>query len=326
MKQINSDLLIVGAGPSGIYAAYYAGFRGLSTVVIDSLEEAGGQITAMYPEKLIFDVAGFSAIKGKDLINELLKQAGAYSPNYILGETANELTKNADGSFTVKSETHEITVKAIIITGGIGKFTPRPLPAATEWHGKGLVHFVPHFELHKDENIVIVGGGDSAFDWAMALHPIAKSISLVHRRDAFRAHEASVVEVKKLGVNFYLESEVSEVTGSDKIEQVSVKNIKTGEVTNLPTDTLVAALGFTANIGPLAEWGIDLEKRRILVDTSMMTNVEKIYAAGDISTYPGKVALISVGFGEAATAVNNAAVAINPEAHLFPGHSSGSVE
>jgi thioredoxin reductase len=326
MKQINSDLLIVGAGPSGIYAAYYAGFRGLSTVVIDSLEEAGGQITAMYPEKLIFDVAGFPAVKGKDLINELIKQASAYNPTYILDETANELIKNSDGSFTVKSENHEINIKAIIITGGIGKFTPRPLPAATEWHGKGLVHFVPHFELHKDENIVIVGGGDSAFDWAMALHPIAKSISLVHRRDAFRAHEASVVEVKKLGVNFYLESEVSEVSGSDKIEQVTVKNIKTGEVTNLPTDTLVAALGFTANIGPLAEWGLELEKRRILVDTSMMTNVEKIYAAGDISTYPGKVALISVGFGEAATAVNNAAVAINPEAHLFPGHSSGSVE
>ena len=326
MKQINSDLLIVGAGPSGIYAAYYAGFRGLSTVVIDSLEEAGGQITAMYPEKLIFDVAGFPAVKGKDLINELIKQASTYNPTYILGETANELIKNSDGSFTVKSESHEINIKAIIITGGIGKFTPRPLPAASDWHGKGLVHFVPHFELHKDENIVIVGGGDSAFDWAMALHPIAKSISLVHRRDAFRAHEASVVEVKKLGVNFYLESEVSEVSGSNKIEQVAVKNIKTGEVTNLPTDTLVAALGFTANIGPLAEWGLELEKRRILVDTSMMTNVEKIYAAGDISTYPGKVALISVGFGEAATAVNNAAVAINPEAHLFPGHSSGSVE
>jgi thioredoxin reductase (NADPH) len=326
MKQINSDLLIVGAGPSGIYAAYYAGFRGLSTVVIDSLEEAGGQITAMYPEKLIFDVAGFPAVKGKDLINELIKQASTYNPTYILGETANELIKNSDGSFTVKSESHEINIRAIIITGGIGKFTPRPLPAASEWHGKGLVHFVPHFEFHKDENIVIVGGGDSAFDWAMALHPIAKSISLVHRRDAFRAHEASVVEVKKLGVNFYLESEVSEVSGSDKIEQVNVKNVKTGEVTILPTDTLVAALGFTANIGPLAEWGLELEKRRILVDTSMMTNVEKIYAAGDISTYPGKVALISVGFGEAATAVNNAAVAINPEAHLFPGHSSGSVE
>jgi len=326
MKQINSDLLIVGAGPSGIYAAYYAGFRGLSTVVIDSLEEAGGQITAMYPEKLIFDVAGFPAVKGKDLINELIKQASTYNPTYILGETANELIKNSDGGFTVKSESHEINIRAIIITGGIGKFTPRPLPAASEWHGKGLVHFVPHFEFHKDENIVIVGGGDSAFDWAMALHPIAKSISLVHRRDAFRAHEASVVEVKKLGVNFYLESEVSEVSGSDKIEQVNVKNVKTGEVTILPTDTLVAALGFTANIGPLAEWGLELEKRRILVDTSMMTNVEKIYAAGDISTYPGKVALISVGFGEAATAVNNAAVAINPEAHLFPGHSSGSVE
>jgi ferredoxin/flavodoxin---NADP+ reductase len=326
MKQINSDILIVGAGPSGIYAAYYAGFRGLNTVVIDSLEEIGGQITAMYPEKLIFDVAGFVGIKGKDLINNLKAQADPYNPTYILNESANELSKNSDGTFTVKSENHEINVKAIIITGGIGKFTPRPLPAAADWHGKGLVHFVPSFELHKDENVVIVGGGDSAFDWALALHPIAKSISLVHRRDAFRAHEASVEQVKKLGINFYLESEVSEVKGSNKIEKVVIKNLKSQAESELPADTVVAALGFTANIGPLAEWGLELDKRRIVVNTSMMTNVDKIFAAGDISTYPGKVALISVGFGEAATAVNNAAVAINPEAHLFPGHSSGSVE
>jgi thioredoxin reductase len=326
MKLLNADLLIVGAGPAGIYAAYYAGFRSLSTVVIDSLEEAGGQITAMYPEKLIFDVAGFPAVKGKDLIKNLMDQAAAFKPTYVLGETANELIKNPDGSFTVKSENHEINCKAIIITGGIGKFTPRPLPAAEGWQGKGLVNFVPSFELHKDEDVVIVGGGDSAFDWALALHPIAKSVSLVHRRDAFRAHEASVEQVKKLGVTFYLESEISEVFGSDKIEKVAVKNVKSGDVTELKADTLVAALGFTANIGPLAEWGLELDKRRIVVNSSMMTNVDKIFAAGDITTFEGKVALISVGFGEAATAVNNAAVAINPEAHLFPGHSSGSVD
>lgn len=316
----------MGAGPTGIYAAYYAGFRGLSTVVIDSLEEAGGQIIAMYPEKLIFDVAGFPGIKGKDLIKNLMQQASVFNPNFILNETATELTKNANGSFTIKSEKHEILAKAVIITGGIGKFTPRPLPAAADWHGKGAVHFVPHFELHKDENIVIVGGGDSAFDWAMALHPIAKSVSLVHRRDAFRAHEASVAQVKELGVKFYLESEVSEVQGSDKIEKVVIKHLKTEAATEISADTLVAALGFVANIGPLVEWGLELEKRKILVDTSMKTNIDNIYAAGDISTYPGKVALISVGFGEAASAINNAAVAINPGAHLAPGHSSGSVE
>lgn len=326
MKRLDTDILIVGAGPAGIYAAYYAGFRNLTTVLIDSLEEAGGQITAMYPEKLIFDVAGFAGIKGKDLISNLVKQAGEFNPTYVLGETATELIKNSDGTFTVKSENHEINAKAIIITGGIGKFTPRPLPAAEGWQGKGLVHFVPSFELHKDEDVVIVGGGDSAFDWALALHPIAKSVSLVHRRDAFRAHEASVEQVKKLGVKFYLESEVSEVFGKEKIERVALKNVKSGEITELKADTLVAALGFTANIGPLNEWGLELDKRRILVNSSMMTNVEKIFAAGDITTYEGKVALISVGFGEAATAVNNAAVAINPEAHLFPGHSSGSVE
>jgi len=326
MANHNFDILIIGAGPAGLYGAYYAGFRGMSVAIMDSLEEPGGQITAMYPEKAIFDVGGFPSIKGKDLIENLLNQAKPSNPKFFLDQTATNLEINPDKSITINSEKETINAKAVIITGGIGKFTPRPLPAADGWAGKGLVHFVPKLDEHKGKDVVIVGGGDSAFDWANELFPIAKSITLIHRRDKFRAHQATVDQVSKLGVNLVTEAEVTQVLGTEKIEKIEYKNSKTNETKVIDCQTLVAALGFTANIGPLANWGLNLEARKIVVDSGMHTNIERIFAAGDISTYPGKVALISVGFGEAATAVNNAAVAINPDAHLFPGHSSGGVE
>ncbi len=322
----NVDILIIGAGPAGLYGAYYAGFRGMSVGLMDSVEEPGGQITAMYPEKAIFDVGGFSSIKGKDLIDNLLTQAKPSNPKFFLNQTATTLKQNPDKSLTITSESETINAKAVIITGGIGRFTPRALPAAEGWGGKGLVHFVPKLSVHAGKDVVIVGGGDSAFDWANELHPIAKSVTLIHRRDKFRAHQATIDQVTALGVPLITEAEVTKVSGSAHIEKIEYTNTKTKEATELKCDTLVAALGFTANIGPLAEWGLSLESRKIVVDSGMHTNLERVFAAGDISTYPGKVALISVGFGEAATAVNNATVAINPEAHLFPGHSSGSVE
>ena len=320
------DILIIGAGPAGLYGSYYAGFRGMSVALMDSLEEPGGQITAMYPEKAIFDVGGFSSIKGRDLINNLLTQAKPSNPKFLLNQTATTLKQNADKSLTITSEKETVNAKAVIITGGIGRFTPRPLPAADGWSGKGLVHFVPKMSDHAGKDVVIVGGGDSAFDWANELHPIAKSVTLIHRRDKFRAHQATVDQVKALGIELITEAEVTKVSGGSHIEKIEYMNSKTKETKELNCQTLVAALGFTANIGPLAEWGLNLESRKIVVDSGMHTNIERLFAAGDISTYPGKVALISVGFGEAATAVNNATVAINPEAHLFPGHSSGSVE
>ena len=320
------DVLVVGAGPVGIYAAYYTGFRGLTCAIMDTLPEAGGQITAMYPEKAIYDVAGFPKIKGKDLVSALVEQAAPYDPKYLLGHTAETLQTSEEGPVVVTSDKGEtITCGAVIITGGIGRFTPRPLPAADGWESKGLVHFVPKLDAHAGKDVVIVGGGDSAFDWVTELHPIAKSVTLVHRRAAFRAHESTVEAVKKLGVPLLVDSEVSKVFGNGSIESIEVTHTPTGEVKVLPAQTLVAALGFVANIGPLADWGLELQKRRILVDSTTHSNLPRVFAAGDISTYPGKVALISTGFGEAATAVNNAAIVINPEAHLFPGHSTGEV-
>lgn len=320
------DILIIGAGPAGLYGSYYAGFRGLSVGLMDSLEEPGGQITAMYPEKAIFDVGGFASIKGKELIDNLLTQSKPSKPKFFLNQTATTLKQNADKSISISSETENVNAKAVIITGGIGRFTPRPLPAAQGWAGKGLVHFVPQMSVHAGKDVVIVGGGDSAFDWANELHPIAKSVTLIHRRDKFRAHQATVDQVKALGIPLITEAEVTKVSGTNHIEKIEYTNVKTNETTEINCQTLVAALGFTANIGPLADWGLNLDSRKIVVDSGMNTNIERIFAAGDISTYPGKVALISVGFGEAATAVNNAAVAIDPEAHLAPGHSSGNVE
>jgi len=319
MATHNVDILIIGAGPAGLYGSYYAGFRGMSVALMDSLEEPGGQITAMYPEKAIFDV-------GRDLIDNLLTQAKPSKPIFLLNQTAATLQQNPDKSLTITSEKETVNAKAVIITGGIGRFTPRPLPAADGWGGKGLVHFVPKMSDHAGKDVVIVGGGDSAFDWANELHPIAKSVTLIHRRDKFRAHQATVDQVKALGIPLITEAEVTKVSGTNQIEKIEYTNSKTKEVKEINCQTLVAALGFTANIGPLAEWGLNIESRKIVVDSGMHTNIERVFAAGDISTYPGKVALISVGFGEAATAVNNATVAINPEAHLFPGHSSGSVD
>ena len=322
------DILIIGAGPSGLYAAYYAGFRGWSVVVMDALPEAGGQITAMYPEKDIFDVAGYTTVKGRVLVENLVASAAPYSPTYVLGEQAVSLeTAEGGPALVTGSLGTTVSAKAVIITGGIGSFTPRALPADDGWEGRGLVYFVPQLSVHADKDIVIVGGGDSAFDWAYALQPIARSVSLVHRREQFRAHGSMIDTVRDMGVRLLTSSEVTAIRGSqESVEQVQVRHKETGEITVLPAQTVVAALGFVANIGPIATWGLELEKRRILVDTAMRTNLPAVFGAGDIVTYPGKVPLISVGFGEAALAVNNAAPIVEPGMGIFPGHSSGGSE
>jgi thioredoxin reductase (NADPH) len=321
------DILIIGAGPAGLYGAYYAGFRGWSVAVMDALPEVGGQITAMYPEKDIFDVAGFPAVKGRVLVEQLVAAAAPFAPTYLLGEQAVELQTSADEPVLVTGSSGSVVrAKAVIITGGIGSFTPRALPADDGWAGRGLVYFVPRLADHADKDIVIVGGGDSAFDWAHSLAPIARSVALVHRREQFRAHGSMVEGVRAMGVRLFTSSEVSAIRGNGVISEVEVTHKTSGEVTTLPAQTVVAALGFVANIGPIAGWGVELTKRHISVDTAMRTNLPRVFAAGDIVTYEGKVPLISVGFGEAALAVNNAAPIIEPGMGIFPGHSSGGGE
>ena len=321
---IRTDVVVIGAGPAGLYATYYAGFRGFKVLVVDALSEIGGQITAMYPEKEIFDIAGFPAVKGRDLVDGLIRQAQSANPTYKLATRVEKLEEIPNGIRLVLDSKEVVETKAVIIAGGIGAFTPRALPVGMEWLGKGLVHFVPSLIEHKDKNIVIAGGGDSAFDWAYSLKPIAKSVTLVHRRDAFRAHAATVEQVKNMGVELITSAEISEVNGDDQITSVEIVFKETGEKRQLDCDTLVAALGFVANIGPIAEWGLQLEKRHIAVSSNMETSIKRVFAVGDIATYAGKVPLISVGFGEAALAINNAAPYIDEHSGVFPGHSSGS--
>jgi thioredoxin reductase len=308
------DLLIVGAGPSGLFAAYYAGFRELTVAIVD----------ALYPEKMIYDVAGFPAIRGRDLVTALVEQAAQAKPLYLLGRQARDLTEAGDRLVVALTDGSSVSAGAILITAGIGEFRPRPLPAGDGWLGRGMVHFVPALAVHEGQDVVIVGGGDSALDWALALHPIASSVTIVHRRAQFRALPSTVRQVRELGVPIIVDAEVNELRGGDEgLHEVDVQ-VKNGELMTLPAHTVVAALGFLADLGPLESWGLELDHRAVRVDPTMRTARDRIYAAGDVAAYDGKVKLIATGFGEAATAVNNIAVALNPTAHLFPGHSSNA--
>jgi len=326
---LERDLLIIGAGPVGLYAGYYAGFRGLSTAIIDSLPEAGGQVSAMYPEKPIYDVAGFPAVLGRELVENLVLQAAPFHPLYLLGQRAVSLRHLEDGTIEVETEAVQpnqppalLHVRAVVISAGIGGFTPRPFPAGSEWLGRGVSFFVPSLALHAGQDVVVVGGGDSACDWALSLEPVARSVALVHRRAGFRAHEHSVARLNTSSVEVVTEAEVTKLIGGEVLETVEITR-NDGTTVSRPAQAVIAALGFIANLGPVRDWGLEIVGGRyVSVGSTMATNLPGVFGAGDVVDYPGKVRLISVGFGEAATAVNNAAVLLHPNEQIFPGHSS----
>ena len=326
VRSVDVDLLIIGAGPVGLYGAYYAGVRGLRVAVVDSLSEAGGQVAALYPEKRIYDVAALPVVRGRELIANLLEQVAPFGPLFLFGQEAQSYTRDAEGRLTVVTGAGtEIRCRSVVITGGIGTFTPRALPAGDSHLGRGLSYFVPDPEVHRGAHVVIVGGGDSALDWAIMLEPIAASVTIVHRREEFRAHAATVSAALRSSVHFITSAQVTELHGEGHLEGATVAIAGPDGPTQrrIGCTAVVAALGFLANLGPLRQWGLTLrDNRHIMVDSAMRTSVPAMFAAGDITEYDGKVRLISVGFGEVATAVNNAAVLIDPEAKLFPGHSS----
>jgi thioredoxin reductase (NADPH) len=319
-QRIQADLLIIGAGPAGLFATYYAGFRDMRVALADSLPELGGQITAMYPEKEILDVAGFPSVKGRDLVSALVAQAATAEPAYLLGKTAISLEHREDSLSVGFDDGSVVEAKAALITAGIGKFTPRPLPAAEGWLGRGMEFFVPSFAPYAGKDVVIVGGGDTAFDFALHLHPVAASVTLVHRREGFRAHERTVAAVKEAGIEIIVNAQVTQLRGDTHVEEADL--LVAGEPRTLKTQAVIAALGFIADLGPLQQWGMEMSKRHVVVDASMRTSLPRVFAAGDVNDYPGKVRLIAVGFGEAATAVNNAAAVVDPSAKVFPGHST----
>lgn len=316
------DVAVVGAGPVGLFAAFYAGMRGLSVGLVDALPEPGGQISALYPEKLIRDVAGFPAVKGRDLVQSLVEQARPFSPRMLLGQQATELEDLPDGRFRLGlADGSALEAGAVIITGGIGTFTPRKLPCGEDFLGKGLSYFVRDPAELAGGRVLVVGGGDSAFDWAEALQHTTE-VTLVHRRDVFRAHQHTIDQVLAGPARVRTNTVVEQLHGGTRLRGAILRDVVTGEMTDIPCDHVVAALGFVANPGPLLKWGLEVRDRKIVVDAEMRTSRLGVFAAGDVATYDGRVPLIAVGFGEAATAVNHAAVRLDPTASTFPGHST----
>lgn len=322
------DVTIVGAGPTGLFAAYYAGFRGLGTALIDSQPDLGGQVTALYPDKFIYDVAGFPKILGKDLVTNLVEQAMQYAPAIRLNENVQTLRRPDDATIELGTDLGTHRTKVVIITAGIGAFTPKTFkrPELDQWMDRGLSFAVRSKEDFRGKRLLVIGGGDSALDWALGLVDYAKEITLIHRRDAFRAHEDSVQKLFASPIHVKLFYELRAIRGDGQIGAAVVYQNKTQTEEILEVDAVLAFLGLVSNLGPIREWGMEIEDDSIVVNTKMETTLPGVYAAGDIATYPGKLKLIATGFGEAATAVNNAMTFINPGASAFPGHSSSIME
>ncbi|CQR58028.1 Ferredoxin-NADP reductase 2 [Paenibacillus riograndensis SBR5] len=319
-----SDLLIIGGGPAGMFAAFYGGMRQASVTLIESMPQLGGQLAALYPEKYIYDVAGFPKVTGQELVDNLSRQMELFQSDIRLEEKVVSLKKQDERHFVITTDKAEYHSKAVIITAGVGAFEPRrlELPEAARFEKANLHYFVSDLNAFKGKKVLISGGGDSAVDWALMLEPIAEQVTLIHRRDKFRAHEHSVENLMASKVNVITPSEITGLHGEEFITKVTLSHIKTKETQELEVDSVIVNFGFVSSLGPIAEWGIDIESNSIVVDSRMETSIPGIFAAGDITTYPGKLKLIAVGFGEAPTAVNNAKVYIDPEAKLSPGHSS----
>lgn len=319
-----TDLLIIGGGPAGMFAAFYGGMRQASVKLIESMPQLGGQLAALYPEKYIYDVAGFPKVTAQELVDNLSKQMDLFNTDIRLEEKVQSVEKLEERHFVVKTNLGEHHAKAVIITAGVGAFQPRRLEieGAEKYEKSNLHYFVNDLSRFKGKKVLISGGGDSAVDWALMIEPIAEQVTLVHRRDKFRAHEHSVEQLMASKVNIITPTEITELHGEDTISKVTLTHIKTKETQEIEVDDVIVNFGFVSSLGPISEWGIAIESNSIVVDSRMETSIPGIFAAGDITTYPGKVKLIAVGFGEAPTAINNAKVYIDPEARLAPGHSS----
>jgi ferredoxin/flavodoxin---NADP+ reductase len=320
------DITILGAGPSGLAAAYYAGHRDASVRIVESLEQLGGQVAAVYPEKHVYDVAGHPKILGTALVDLCAEQGLQYGAEVRLGEEVQALervSQNGEELLSVSTDKGgPYLSRKLIITAGHGAFEPRKLGVEDidAWEGKGLHYFVREKAVFEGRTCVIVGGGDSALDWTLGLQDTAQPpIALVHRRDNFRALESSVNEAKALEgegrVRIMTPCEIREVHGDGAIQAVTIENTKTGESEQVPCEALITLLGFHSHLGAIAEWGLELEgKRQIRIDPmTCETNIPGVYAAGDVAGYPGKITLITIGMGEAAIAANNAVASIRGE-------------
>lgn len=321
------DVTIIGGGPVGLFTAFYSGMRQMKTKVIESLPQLGGQLATLYPEKYIYDIAGFPKVKAQDLVDRLLEQANEFDPTYVLGETVLAYERLDDGLIRLVTNKGEHYTKTVILTAGNGSFAARPLGVADaeRFETSNLHYFVNEMDRFKDRQVVLLGGGDSAVDWSLMLESIAKSVTLVHRRDKFRAHEHTVELLHNSSVNVMTPYTLESVTGDDSIETLTFKHAETDEVIVVGADDVVCNFGFVSSLGPLKEWEVEFERNSIRVNSKMETAIPGVFACGDIATYDGRVKLIATGFGEAPIAVNQAKLLVDPSAR-HPQHSTSLFE
>ncbi|MEH7334163.1 NAD(P)/FAD-dependent oxidoreductase [Neobacillus drentensis] len=319
------DITIIGGGPVGLFTAFYGGMRQASVKIIESLPQLGGQLSALYPEKYIYDVAGFPKVRAQELINNLKEQMAKFEPSVALEQSVEKLEKQEDGTFKLTTNKEVHFSKTVIITAGNGAFQPRrlELESAVQYEKKNLYYFIEDLNQFAGQKVVVFGGGDSAVDWALMLEPIAEKVTIIHRRDKFRAHEHSVENLFNSKVDVKTPYIPAELIGDeDGIKQVVLQDANGEGKETIDVDAVVCNYGFVSSLGPIKEWGLEIVKNSIAVNSKMETNIPGIYAAGDICTYDGKVKLIACGFGEAPTAVNNAKSFIDPKAKVQPLHSS----
>lgn len=316
---IETDILIIGAGPTGLFAVFEAGLLKLKCHLIDGLPQPGGQLTELYPKKPIFDIPGYPSVGAAELIDNLMEQIKQFEPGFTLNEVAETIDQLEDGTFIVtsnKGTKHH--AKAIAIAGGLGSFEPRKplIENIAFYEEKGVEYFVKNPEQFRDKNIVIAGGGDSALDWSIFLSDVASSVTLVHRRNEFRGALDSVEkvqELKKLGkINLITPAEITAIHGNEKVESLTLSNDDDTQI--IETDYFIPLFGLTPKLGPIANWGLEIEKNAIKVNNALdyQTNIEGIYAIGDINTYPGKLKLILCGFHEATLMCQSIYNRLNP--------------
>ncbi|AGJ61519.1 Thioredoxin reductase [Sulfolobus islandicus LAL14/1] len=319
-------MVIIGGGPVGLFGTFYAGLRDMKALLIDAQDELGGQLVSLYPEKIVYDVGGLAGIQAYELAQRLIEQAKMFGPDIRVNEWADMIEKTSDNMWIVKTDKGSYKTKTIFIAAGIGKIVPSRLGAKgeIEYENKGVYYTVRRKKDFEGKRILVVGGGDSAVDWALNLAPVAKSVTLIHRRDQFRAHERSVKELFRVA-NVYVWHELKEIKGDgNKVTQAIIFDNRTKEEKVLNVDSVIISIGYKGDLGNIPKWGVNMKGRDIVVNGKMETNLPGVYAGGDIVQLEGspKLALIAVGFAHAAIAISVAKKYVEPSASLFAGHSS----